>query len=271
MGPDPKPEGDEVKTQLRRILESNYFKKRKKLGEVLTCLVINALEGRTLDENDIQKELFGYAGYTVKGPNARNAVHHIRRLLPKYYATDGANDPILIELPKRNDAHKEQADAYPVVIRYNAGNATNRFFQLASERLRTLSIEAVNGALADFDDIANQNPDHLPARLAKIECKFIQTIFEYVYAKRIILLRESLEEAEILTNRFPSDVKVRLFFSVALFLSHQYKQSFEEVVIVTKAIQESADEALPLSFWLPIVHLSGAFPTTPCSLRTAFL
>ncbi len=93
-----------IEAQLSRILHSNRFLKLERLREFLSFVVNQYLDGKAdgLKETTIAWGVFGKkpdfdpAKYAI----VRTTANRLRTELDNYYATDGKNDPILIEIPK---------------------------------------------------------------------------------------------------------------------------------------------------------------------------
>lgn len=101
--PSPPASPDEVRAELRRILESAAFRTSKRCREFLAFVVEHTLEGKTdrLKERSIGVELFGRdAAYdTHQDPIVRVKANEVRKRLAMYYKEEGAAAPFRIELP----------------------------------------------------------------------------------------------------------------------------------------------------------------------------
>jgi serine/threonine-protein kinase len=93
-----------IREQLDRILQSPRFATAEKRGLLLRFLVESFLEGRSegLKEYEVGRAVFGRpASYDPRlDPIVRVQVSNLRSKLREYYASDGKDDPVLIEFPK---------------------------------------------------------------------------------------------------------------------------------------------------------------------------
>jgi serine/threonine-protein kinase len=93
-----------VRKQLDRILSSAAFVRNQRLSRFLRFVVQQALDGKTdeVKESLIGIEVFGRVpGYDTRSDSVvRTEAAKLRVRLTEYYASDGASDPVIIELPK---------------------------------------------------------------------------------------------------------------------------------------------------------------------------
>src|SRR5262245_44113872 len=100
VGPSP----ESIREQLRKIVSSGGLIQSKRLVRFLSFVVEKALEGKSeqLSEYRIGVEI--YERPSSFDPQidtiVRGEAHRLRLKLRQYYDADGANDPILIEVPK---------------------------------------------------------------------------------------------------------------------------------------------------------------------------
>src|SRR5271155_3948015 len=95
---DPTPNNEEIKTQLSRVLASRRFKKATSCAPLLQYVVEMALADEPIKEEMIGRALF--PGW-VKDlfDDVRVTATHLRDYLAKYYANEGRDDFVLIDLP----------------------------------------------------------------------------------------------------------------------------------------------------------------------------
>ncbi len=95
---------DRVKTQLERVLASSEFMAGKRLGQFLSYVVEQALNGQSggIKQYAVAVEAFGYGADfdPQSNPIVRIEAQRLRRALDHYYYTHGAEDPIRIDVPK---------------------------------------------------------------------------------------------------------------------------------------------------------------------------
>lgn len=93
----------EVREQLDRISQSNVLKRSRRLQQFLRYITDLTLAG---EESNINEYLLGVEVFE-RGPNynasedsvVRRQAHALRHKLGEYYATEGKDDPIRIEIP----------------------------------------------------------------------------------------------------------------------------------------------------------------------------
>lgn len=115
-----KPSGDAVRAELERILSSRTFGPRSALHNLLSWLVEWSLANpeSSVKEYTIGVEAFGRPeGYDPQqDAYVRVQASKLRARLQEYYLTEGASDPIRIELPKRQfllEFHEQGVAAQP--------------------------------------------------------------------------------------------------------------------------------------------------------------
>jgi len=98
------PSVDEKKDAVRRVLESRHFRKAPRLRDFLQFVAAHALDGRTdeLHEADIGRAVYERpSDYTpAEDSIVRVEARNLRRKLAAYYQSEGANDPVVITIPK---------------------------------------------------------------------------------------------------------------------------------------------------------------------------
>jgi TolB-like protein/Flp pilus assembly protein TadD len=102
--PSVESEGQSVRRQLQRVLDSTVFARTERLSRFLRFVVERHLEGSNgqLKESVIAIQIFGRRpGYNPKhDPIVRTEARRLRAHLTDYYATEGKGDALVIELPK---------------------------------------------------------------------------------------------------------------------------------------------------------------------------
>ena len=95
---------DIIKTELERVLSSAHFARSEWVSKLLRFLVERQLDGKEgeLKESLIGVEVFGRKpDYDTKlDSTVRTEAARIRARLTRYYANEGSDDPLVIELPK---------------------------------------------------------------------------------------------------------------------------------------------------------------------------
>jgi TolB-like protein len=91
-----------IREQMHRILRSGPFQKSRRRQRFLEYIVKEALAGRSVKGYDVALEVFGRPQTfdPAVDPVVRVEAGRLREKLREYYAADGQNDPIRIDLPK---------------------------------------------------------------------------------------------------------------------------------------------------------------------------
>src|SRR5260370_7351743 len=92
-----------IEQQMKRALASAKFARSGRLSRFLRCVVARHLEGRDdeLKEPVIALEVFGDRDYDPRlDSTVRTEAGRLRARLAEYYISEGAADPVIIELPK---------------------------------------------------------------------------------------------------------------------------------------------------------------------------
>ncbi len=97
------PEPSEIRRELELILASSVFRGSKRCQDFLRYVSTKSLEGEagTLKERTLAIEVFGRDTATDLGADSivRVGAREVRKRLAQYYVTDGAHDPVRIDLP----------------------------------------------------------------------------------------------------------------------------------------------------------------------------
>jgi tetratricopeptide (TPR) repeat protein len=97
----------EIDTQVGLIIVSDLFGgERNRLkptrpAEVLRYIVDRALAGEPVTHHHILADVYKFEGDTTKKADSKVALKKLRSQLKAYYEGSGCNDPILIEIPKK--------------------------------------------------------------------------------------------------------------------------------------------------------------------------
>ena len=97
-----RPTQDSVRTQLDKVLAGSVFAGSERLGRFLRFIVEQALENNPIKETVVGVEVFGRKpGYDPRLDGVvRVEAVKLRARLKEYYETEGAADPVRIDLPK---------------------------------------------------------------------------------------------------------------------------------------------------------------------------
>ena len=103
MGTRGAPDTEEVRIELRAILDSSAFRRSERQARFLRYVCEMALkgEGSKLSEYVIAHEVFGRGSEYSPGEDSivRRQAHSLRQRIAEYYAAEGGQDRIRIELP----------------------------------------------------------------------------------------------------------------------------------------------------------------------------
>ncbi len=93
----------EVHAQLERIFASDSFQRSRRLQDFLKYITELTLEGREeeINEHLIGIEVFGRGSEYNPSEDSvvRRQAHSLRQKLDEYYGSEGADDPIIVEVP----------------------------------------------------------------------------------------------------------------------------------------------------------------------------
>jgi TolB-like protein len=92
-----------IQNELGRVLSSQTFRRANRMRELLGYVVNGTLEGVELTEGKAAREVFGKGDDFDASidPEVRIQYGRLRRKLAEYYATEGKEAPLVIDLPAR--------------------------------------------------------------------------------------------------------------------------------------------------------------------------
>jgi len=92
-----------IQNELARVLSSQTFRRANRMRELLDYVVNGTLNGVDLTESKAAQEVFGKdESFDASiDPEVRIQYGRLRRKLAEYYATEGKEAPIMIDLPAR--------------------------------------------------------------------------------------------------------------------------------------------------------------------------
>jgi tetratricopeptide (TPR) repeat protein len=245
------PTASEIQTQLLRILASDQFRRRDRDAEVLRHLVNMALQGKTLMEKDIRKELFP-GPYKPTGTNVRTHINFVRKFLRQYYRDEGAQDIVLISMPVRFSAKAPrgiEAKSYPVVFSYNRDLPS---LMMGRIHIAQLAPEHIRTALRAFEAVLSRTPDHVAASIGKVQCLCIAAIYLSDSKSRRLLLEEATSIANLVLHNNPDYWAAHIALAAALLCS---RHVYEASLAFRKALALDLNNASQ-SFWIPALFLA---------------
>jgi len=202
---EPRPTDDEVQHQLAAILDSPVFTIKKKLPDMLSCIVDHWLKREEINEEVLLIELFSEgSAETIVRNNASN----LRTALAEYYDNEGRREQIRISVPRggynadiyysaaiRERAELDQREA-ALRVRESEIKREHAEFDRKVEEAEALYAkrEALNAARhADVD-----------RKLAALETKLVERIEKQASdTERLQQEREKRIRNEIIANGSP--------------------------------------------------------------------
>ncbi|MCC7343048.1 MAG: hypothetical protein IT170_18340 [Bryobacterales bacterium] len=137
---------EDCERQVRRILDSPLFSGSKRLSEFVAFSAHAAMEGRTeIDQYEVAAKVLNRADdfSPLDDASVRKLASQVRSKLEEYFQEQGADDPILVSLPKRS-----------YVLRFRVNDA------VAPSTPETLSTEESE---IDIAEAQLNSPANLPA------------------------------------------------------------------------------------------------------------
>ncbi len=161
---DDAPSPLEKTNQIERIITSAAFHQQAKPAKLLQFLVQADLTGEEFDEHALGVRLFERRGDWITADDAivRQNMTRLRKLLNTYYASEGMEDRLNLELP-----------GYSVVFTYSLRNPIERDFRRA---LRFIASET-GSAYPLLDGILKADPYHAEAEAAWAEAALWQHFY----------------------------------------------------------------------------------------------
>ena len=95
---------ERVREELKRVMESKTFQRAYRLRNLLEYVVDATMQGHGGGQRRTARELYGKGDDDFDptlDPVIRVQFGRLRRALASYYAREGKNDPIIIEIPNR--------------------------------------------------------------------------------------------------------------------------------------------------------------------------
>ena len=259
----PKPGRKEVLDQLERILLHPLFKGRDKISEILAILVDYALQGKSIDPEELRARVFR-GPYVVKGPHLRSAIFTLRDLLPQFYEAEGKLDPLIIELPKppsrKTGRPGNQENPYPVEIRYNTNRDDIVQLDFGLQLLQQLTPNALCQARAKFTGVISALPHNVEAHFRLVECLCILAIFVPCDDSKLTLLSEANVRAQALVQEHPEDCRSHVALGAALLCARKLKAA---KAALEDARRLSPDDNSLYAFWLACAELLSGDRVSP--------
>lgn len=168
---DPIPTGHEVERQLERMLSSAVFAARPRQADVFDFIVRGAIAGQEIAEKDIRAKFFRTPPYKPYSTVARTTVNLVRKLISAYYAAQGKDDLVIIDLPrpvtgpKRKKIKQPPGKAYRPTVSYNPRNEAHKEYLVGMHLLSHCSSASNFYADVHFTSTLQIDSDHAGAHL----------------------------------------------------------------------------------------------------------
>jgi tetratricopeptide (TPR) repeat protein len=256
---EPRPTEDEIKPQLHRILNSRTFIRRQKPSEVFKLLVEEALKGNTLNEADILNRVYSYSGYSAKGTNAREVVNALRsKLLPAFYKHEGAEDSVIISLPKpaphKGLGRPPGGNPYPVLFTYSNQHYGNIQFSLAHQLMLQMTPATLLRAASKLRKLIERQPDHREGRALLAETLCIMAISSPGEINRAALLNEALGHVETLASQYPHEGQYHAILSAVLLCMYNRRGAQDQI---SEAMRTSPKTPFRHPWLAPLILATG--------------
>jgi tetratricopeptide (TPR) repeat protein len=164
----------QVEHQLKRILESKIFRLVKMRGELLSHIVVGTLDGISLKETSLLTDFYKLSTEEIDPSvqKARIGVLRLRETLNKYNATDGIDDPIVIDIPKGQ---------YAAEFTENQSSPARKKVRLGFHHVNEETPDHVKEGLAHFEKAIELEPDLADAWAGKASAYLTMTLHAYTH------------------------------------------------------------------------------------------
>jgi len=178
------PSRDEVLQQLQHMLLSAIFKNAPNRAMLLVFVVERTLAKQRMTEDSIGKKLF--PGYTKDASDdVRVTATHLRKSLTRYFASEGATDLVVIELP--------QGPSYRTRFTYNPKKNIIRRYELGRSLLNSLRYSDLVIGYSVFINLINVR--FAPGHSSLADSQLRLTLISHFTSRRNAL-RVDLSEVE---------------------------------------------------------------------------
>jgi tetratricopeptide (TPR) repeat protein len=219
---EPTPNDEEIKTQLARVLASRRFKRATNGALFLQHVVEKALAKEPINEESIGLALF--PGWLRDVSNdVRVTANHLRGYLDKYYANEGANDFVKIDLPA--------GPKYLPSFSYNPRAFAIARYRRGQHLLQTFRFPATLAARQEFFKAVNKHRDfalgHASLADAQLRIAFIYRLLVLgeFYDSHDGEFKFGFEEAQSAVRLDPSCWYTQYVYGVACVFLWQWRQA----------------------------------------------
>jgi tetratricopeptide (TPR) repeat protein len=191
----------EAGRQLDRMLKSVVFAARPQQAKVFEFIVRAAIASREISEKDIRAEFFPTPPYNPDSTIVRTTVNFIRgKLVPDYYAKEGAEDAVVVSLPRPSaTAKRAPGAAYQPQFAYNPRSAADHAYLEGMRHFEhVFSFFDFAGAGRCFNRAIAAEPAFAPAYAARAEFNIAQPMLAPYMQPRKLLGRAKADALKAL-------------------------------------------------------------------------
>ncbi len=197
------PTKDEIEAQLARMLGSRLFIAHENPSKFLNFVVKRALCDEPIRQSIIGAELFPrkYAKNDIS--DVRVTAKNLRTITAEYYANEGQDDPVIIQLPAPappNSPKLPSGKAYWPLFSYNPHTSAIKIFKIGEFYRSRGNYGNWQRALRSYLKTLKESPNHIGAAIGAAEalCELQGYDISFMNGKD---RREAFETAASLLNR----------------------------------------------------------------------
>jgi len=176
------PTPDEIRAQLRHMLGGKRFLANENPARFLALIVDKTLNGQEIRQAIIGTELFHDKYLRGDICDVRVTAKNLRKVLAAYYADEGQEDKVVIDLPKPPPAGNPKlptGEAYKPRFSYNSNIAAIKSFQLGQFYCARGMHDDCYRAFCCFIETLNAVPSHIGAAIGVAEALCRMLTWEY--------------------------------------------------------------------------------------------
>jgi len=165
------PKPDEIEVQLARMLNSRLFIANENPAKFLKLVVTKALAGEEIRQSIVGEALFParYAKEDIS--DVRVTARNLRTITAEYYANEGQNDPVRIELPTPPPKSPKlpPGKAYTPLFSYNPHRAATKDFKIGEFYRSRGNYGNWQRAFRSYLKVLKESPHHVGAAIGAAE------------------------------------------------------------------------------------------------------
>ena len=191
------------------------------MAALLRYLVGEYLEERVPEEHEVGIQVFGRPPHWVTQDDriVSTNLRNLRDSLESYYATDGLNDPILVQFPKGSGCR--------ATVSYAPHSPANVAYLRGLQNLRSFAPQDGQNAVAHFQEALAADPQHAPshARMGQALCNLSWYVYERPPIELLLAAQECVNRAiELAPEAWESLVSA----AVVDMCLHRWKEATEK-------------------------------------------